>query len=388
MNETVYDEEGVRLTFWIPDENMEALKAKLAALSKKGEKWGLDPVFMMPIGFKDETVYDNYVHRVWEVLIAGTVHKIEGWAFNARIDYDHNSGNLVTASPGRVVPECYHSIDSICEHCNKKRRRRTGYLLQHTETAEYKVVGSSCLNEFFNQTTPDKIAKYFETIRKTIETAKKYSVSNGYTPNYLHISLPNFVECVLETINVHGWYGSTEARNRGDYYNSTASRAHTLYKSLGSSPNHTTEANTIISWAASMTDEEVKGNMFLNNIRIIARDGRAKISDENFIAGMVRAYQNKFKKPTPTFDVTKSTHIGVTGDKVNIDVTVLSSFRSKDNTFDVIKMIDANGNVYVWFNHGSSKISKDETLKVQGTIKAHNEYKGIKETVLTRVKRL
>jgi hypothetical protein len=66
----------------------------------------------------------------------------------------------------------------------------------------------------------------------------------------------------------------------------------------------------------------------------------------------------------------------------------------------IYKFTDADGNVFVWKTTGSvgedrtDNIGRDyfykpengESVKVSGTIKEHNEYRGEKQTVLTRCK--
>ena len=381
-------DDEAQLLFWIPDENMGVLKEKLAKLSKKSEKAGYPPVFMMPIGFKDERGPNNYVHRVWEVLISGITPKIEGWEFWARIDYSRDSGNLIYAAPGKTIPEEYKTIDSVCEHCNRKRLRRTGYLLKNPETNEFKVVGSTCISEFFGGVTPESIAKYFETIRKTIKYASEHSFSKTGLVNYRSILLIQFISAVLESIEQWGWYSSTKAKQDGNSHLSTASRAHSIYCGMhpASPLKNPDEINKIVNWAKNLTDEEIKGNNFLNNIRVIARDGIASYNDENMIAGMVRAYQNTIQPPPARLDFSNSKPMGTIGDKLEIPVTVLSSFRSADGSFDVIKFYDSNFNLYTWFNHGKGSIKKGDFIKIKGTVRAHNTYKGVNETVLTRVK--
>ena len=59
-------------------------------------------------------------------------------------------------------------------------------------------------------------------------------------------------------------------------------------------------------------------------------------------------------------------------------------------------MLDAKGNVYVWFASGSSAAlinitgtgaqAIGKTVVISGTVKDHKDYKGTKETILTRVK--
>lgn len=51
---------------------------------------------------------------------------------------------------------------------------------------------------------------------------------------------------------------------------------------------------------------------------------------------------------------------------------------------DIIKMRDASGNMLTWFATSSHGLRKGDTALIKGTVKKHDEYKGVKQTVLTR----
>jgi len=366
--------------FNIPRENYEILKKKIERLSDKNEKIGLPRIFMMVIGFKDTRDSNNYVNRVWEIMISGEVPTFEGWEFIAKVDYDRINGNLIYNSPNKAVPEIYQTIGSVCEHCNHTRYRKTGYVI--LKDNEYKIVGSSCINKFINAVTPAKIAKYYETIHQVRKSCKDYSHTINTT--YVgYIFVRDFIMATLETIANHGWYSATQAKENNEYYKSTAYLAHLLYNNSTINANYATEADQIIAWASGLPDVEISGNNFLNNIRVIARDGMAKTSDDNLIAGMVRAYQNKFAKKTGV-DVSQSTHQGKIGDKIDIDATLFKVFTTANSTIN--KFIDSMGNVYVWFNHGKASLTVDKQYLVSAKIIAHNTFKNNKETIITRAK--
>lgn len=50
------------------------------------------------------------------------------------------------------------------------------------------------------------------------------------------------------------------------------------------------------------------------------------------------------------------------------------------------KFMDSEGNVFIWKTESSVNISEGTTIQLTGTVKDHKEYKGVKQTVLTRCK--
>ena len=83
----------------------------------------------------------------------------------------------------------------------------------------------------------------------------------------------------------------------------------------------------------------------------------------------------------------ESEHIGAVGDKIDIDVTLTHTGRydTRFGTTWVHTFKDGTGNVLVW-KTGSCAGFESDTLHITGTVKEHDEYKGVKQTVLTRCK--
>lgn len=369
--------------FNIPEENFETLRLVIEKLSKKNEKYGLPAIFIMPIGFKDVKNKLNQVHRTWEVMISGEVPKFEGWEFIAKVDFARSSGNIVYISPTKTIPDEYYSIESKCDHCGYKRRRNTGYIV--FKDGEYKIVGSSCINKFFNTLTPEKIGKYYETIRKIKNTCNRYA-SNIDTRNFNYkILVKDFIIATLQTIEKHGWYGSTKAKENNEYYKSTANLAESIYNAGVFDQKYEKESDNIISYFKSLSDNEVSGNNFLSNLRIIAKDDLAKQQDINLIAGMVRYYQNKFNK-IEKLDYTKSQHVGIVGEKIQIELKVYKKHKPVDGNSIIVKFVDIAGNLYTWFNHGTQDLNLNTTYNISAKVIAHNTFNSVKETILTRVK--
>lgn len=99
-----------------------------------------------------------------------------------------------------------------------------------------------------------------------------------------------------------------------------------------------------------------------------------------------------------------SEYIGAVGQKVSAEVTLINEFEYtnpyyRTTTYTYI-MKDAEGNVLIWKttstlmfeyvnekgHHRNDVIRKGDTMRIEGKVKEHSEYKGTKQTVLTRCK--
>lgn len=89
---------------------------------------------------------------------------------------------------------------------------------------------------------------------------------------------------------------------------------------------------------------------------------------------------------------TNSNYIGVIGENVKVKVTLkrISTFETHftyyGETNYIYSFVDENGNTLVWKTSSFKEIAEGESYTIQGKIKEHSEYKGDKQTILTRCK--
>lgn len=96
-------------------------------------------------------------------------------------------------------------------------------------------------------------------------------------------------------------------------------------------------------------------------------------------------------KPVP---VSTSQHVGSVGARMEFKVKVervvfiglvKNGWYSHANKYLYI-FVDENGNTLKWFTTGGGAIDKGDELVIKGTVKGFDEYKGVKQTTLTRCK--
>lgn len=79
---------------------------------------------------------------------------------------------------------------------------------------------------------------------------------------------------------------------------------------------------------------------------------------------------------------------GLIGDRLNREVTLLAIYDMGTTQWGVSRLFkfeDANGNQYTWTTGVTKSWGVGDALSIRGTVKAHNIYKGIKQTELTRI---
>lgn len=84
-----------------------------------------------------------------------------------------------------------------------------------------------------------------------------------------------------------------------------------------------------------------------------------------------------------------SAYVGEVGNRVKFDATVefTKEFDGHYGVVTLIKLRDTEGNIFAWFaSCDVYELGRGDTVSVTGTVKSHDEYKGAKQTMLTRCK--
>ena len=100
------------------------------------------------------------------------------------------------------------------------------------------------------------------------------------------------------------------------------------------------------------------------------------------------------KSKIPQEEIKESQWVGNVGDKLEIEVTLdrVISFKVAGiyNTMEtrfVYSFTDKDGNVFTWMTGSGALLDYEtKTITIKGTVKAHTEYKDVKQTNLQRVK--
>jgi hypothetical protein len=82
-------------------------------------------------------------------------------------------------------------------------------------------------------------------------------------------------------------------------------------------------------------------------------------------------------------------HVGTVGAKLTVTVTVskVSDFTGAYGATRCHTMEDIEGHVFTWFA-SSARYEVGQALTLQGTVKKHDVYKNVSQTVLTRCKKI
>lgn len=286
-----------------------------------------------------------------------------------------------------IIPAKYRTTKSICEHCNTDRQRNKTVLLRDAN-GNIKQVGTTCIKEYTGIDAADIIALYADIHDIIIDNNKLIMGYDDYI-NYPHnyVKTLDYLTACIDLINNKGYIKNEEQ--------GTPTKVKAWETTLRGEQDKKYEqtAQQVIDYFKNANFDESQN--FLQNIKVMLSQEYCK--ESGFIAYAYIAYNKQIeyenKKKAEQEHNALSDYVGNVGDKVQIELTLKNvyayetSYNGYNTTIQHIYIFtDSNGNCYKWNTANGIEKNIGEQCKIKGSIKGHEDYKGQKQTVLTRCK--
>jgi hypothetical protein len=417
--------------FWVPVQKVPALAREIERLQKRTKRLGLKPI-VFEQGAAYETNVPSTVVRVGEmgvwnettrigrgkvvpVLVAGEEPRLRGWRLIACLDYDEQQaqgGPWLRVVPGETLPPEFRTVDPTrCDHCMTKRDRSTVFVLAHDD-GKYTVVGRTCLVDFLGgHGDPLRTVGAAEMLFAIFDVARGMEDWEGVGGGGSHLAravdMEDFLAVVVQLIEKYGWISRGEAWNKGT--RATADDAwtvcmpqrqieHSVSKREQPDAKSLEAAKRIVQWATTeFVDKDPTAlTDFGYNARTTLIAGIVTQRSAGIIASLASAYQRaETKRAEEQSGGRLDAYYGTVGDRIVLELDMLGA-HPVDGAFGRSYLCrflgtgDAAGYPFKWF--GSNwpfdfrvDIAAGQHVRVKATIKRHQEYRGQKETELSRV---
>ena len=343
----------------------------------------------------DEDIVILYHH----IIIDHPLVIVDGWQFIATLEHT-NEGNITHNVSGKDLPAKYRECDAYCNQCNTNRYRKETFIVFNAETSEYKQIGRNCLALFLgvDGTMYANMAEIYYSASELAGASESEGGEGwgGSGPTYDY--LDRYLSYVAEVIALNGWCSRKTAREFDKQSTSDVAMFH-MYPPRGSRPEDflfripseasIEEAKNAIEWCSNLSDSEVDASEYLHNIRVICRRGIIGAKQYGFAASVVNAFHRSIMDQINKNNEAKvravSEYVGVIGKREIFTVMVekVLALESDYGTSHMHIMKDLAGNRLTWFS--SSKVfDTGVIMQIKATPKKQEEYKGVKQTILTR----
>lgn len=352
---------------------------------------------------------EKLVWSVVQVDPAGGSHLVSDHADSAEAQQHADALNRQLATGGepkfklpdqpapvvlRFPPGGEASIDTSsirageCDHCHTTRPRSATYLIENVATGAMRQVGRNCLKDFLGHSTmPVFIDR--DTVEQTLNLSAHHPAAWDLE------SVLTYSWAMIET---HGWRPSSATFATRDLVADVmigTSRGVELLDSITAKlPEGRAMAARI---ATELTAKLDPAQPYEANLLAIIRGG---VVDRRKHLGLAVSAINAWRRldlaaVVPDIGDSRTiTYAGSVGDKLTLTgtVTVVAAvdgyhYNSPDQR---LLVIDCGEHVAKTITSAAwaYKVERGDTVTVQGTVKAHQDYQGVAQTVLTRPKRV
>lgn len=385
-------------TFEIPSHNVYALRKKIAKLNRKALKMRASAIAMTE-GEQFSKVFkvtnaggyeEKHVVVMIPVTISGETPSYKGWTFVAALE-NVEGETVITAASSGLGARWQKADPSACDHCRINRYRTTTFILRHEDGTE-KQVGRQCLRDFLGHESVADMANKAGLILEALragELGEETSFGGGGRPAYW--DLGDYLAYVAAVIRLGGWVSRTAARD--DNILSTADMA--IQAMFPQNRNDEIEvagedrelAALSMEWAETFIDRE--GNSgYEHNVAVLAKLGTVSLKLAGYAASIVPGYARHLERIAREQTAGSSEWVGTLNTRQSFRLTLahVAGYATDYGWTTVYKFRDEAGNTLVWKASRSQDLTIGTTYEVTGRIQKHAEYKGERQTYLTRCK--
>lgn len=392
--------ENTAIRFEIPVHRMPEFNHKIDALNKKALKVGAEPIKVSvfedftreykrhPV--TDELLLFPMVIKFNRVQVEGASPKFNGWSFIARIDHLPSGDNVVNAIPGVEIDIRYRTLGNVCEHCNINRFRKSSFVVRH-EHGEEKQVGSACLKDFLGHGSPEAVASFCEGIFALVREVRERDFLNGGDRMF---SVESVLNLTMGVVRAYGWLSATNARENGGV--STAQTVRDClfddkrYKQVEKDMGEITPEEKIFAGQALAWIRAYQGEMsdYIYNLHTVCKGSAVDVKHISLVCSLIAVYKREVEKNLVQAVKIPSQWIGQVKERVTIKnarVTYYSPIETHYGTCHVYHFLAGNDRL-TYFASKNMSVNENEVVNIVATIKKLDEYKGQKQTVITRAK--
>lgn len=395
----------------IPSYKLAAFQAKIAQANKRLAKSGLDARFEVSyedfevkknVARVDHAVVSNhapvYVYEPWvRATLTGPLTLRHGhFTFVARL-VPEEAGITVHSAPGQELGGYSPRGDNSCDHCQVERSRMRLYLVRDDRDGSIIQLGHSCI-ELYTGVSPKGL--WSLTFDEELAEFTSNDVDGGFGPKHYGAS----VDLVLAYAFAHSDRGRSYIPSGMYSETSTVSMVRTslffdidklkevdrqYYRAKAvEAAGHLADTELLTAIKASVT-ATAEDSDYGRNLRVLLAGESVSGKNVGILGSLVKVYARQQQ-----IEVERTAHpvvagfLGDVGERIkNISATAKTVvYQDGDwGTTTFLVAIADDGHTLVWKAHRALDVEAGQRFTIgAATIKAHETYRDVDQTVITR----
>lgn len=426
-------------TYRVPGENLEALKAKLDKLARRSAKLGLPPITYevgeaVDVPFSRGTQWDARIElktvdqvadakaagklvyvRFFPLTLSGETPRLAGYEFCATLQHlTDDTGaviNMLRLLPSfkEALPVEYRTASpENCDHCRKKiKTRKETFIVRHTESGAWKQVGRRCTQDFLGGLDPHAVAAQLEMVLSACSSCEDSEGFESWSSGEGRLPIELALASTAAVIRVDGWTSRGRAR-QDDRLFATADAVLALHAPPPKDHEARAEWENFCKERKTLPEDVEIAEKALEHARTVLalKEGLGDYEHNLYVAttqdsighklmgitcSLVPYYLKEVERlvlsESRKISATGSVHFGTIGKREDFYLTCARVFTKEGNwgTTYIHSLVTVDGNLATWFASSNPEMKPGVVYRVAATVKAHAEYKGAKQTTLTRL---
>lgn len=392
----------------------EALKASVQKLNKRATKLGVPQITVTDTGrFEDVNVYKahpyehevDYVERYLFVSVTGSAPKFAGWSLAAVVEHTEE-GNLLRKSPDcKVELTPFRTGAPRCDHCKTIRNRKDTFVFLH-DSGDVKVIGANCIKDFLGHADPHALARWAElsySLTECCEAAEERGeCGSGCHDTRAHVeTVLSYAACVIRRKGFVSGKKSRESQEAGGNVCSTA-----FYVSSWTNPDRRMVLG-VDYFTPDDVDRERAGvarqyvvdtlgagnpellSDFEHNLLLACRCESVERRNIGLLAFVPEYYARQVeKREQEKRNAASSAHFGEAGKryrKVALTYIKSAGYSSSYGGGFFHTFMTAAGETLSWKTSNGMNLDAGATVVATFTVKRHTEWRGLKQTEISRL---
>lgn len=389
----------------IPLNRLPVVETKIAEINKKAAKRGLPPLTLITgdIALKEVVVRAEGTTftidaEFIDVDIAGVLPVIAGYRWLGSIKMVDGCRQVYGD-----VPVGYRENDmSYCDHCKTKRSRNQVTLVEHVETNEILVIGSTCHHDFFGEQSAETILAIGSMMETFWDATRDDFLESDWNQGVFRAySINRFLAAACEVVEKYGYVSREKAAEMLCLTTGEEAWA-VLGKRYVPAPWAEAKAQAIIDFFKALNSTTCSNYEF--NIKEVIKVEHVGVKARNLFASAVVAYDRAMAQKRTNEN---SQYQGVQGKRQEFTLVIhhIAHTENQWGTKRIYIMLDKDGNQFIWstntaitwaykvegedeqgpYSYSENHVAKaGDTVTLKGTVDEHKEYKGVKNTYLKR----
>lgn len=408
-------------TGWAAAARLPQLDALLVRVSKQAAKLGVAPLTYKRTGRTEERLVRQRVDALGqsiretalfvEITVQGEVPKLPGdWTLLAVVNHEEGLP-IVKCVPGNELPKGQRDRGALCDHCNKSRSRKDTFVLRAVDGRVVQV-GRNCLADFLGVSNfkPEALLALVTFLRDPLAGLDAFEFGDDAYGQRAHLMLDvrSVVVASGACIDEEGWVSRGKAMACATGTATADSVSFLMHPPLDPTYQDVArieryrarmnaalqaEADAAIAWAVAQLGTS---DDYLNNLAVCAT--RGTVGTDNF--GIVVSLIASYRRTQAQLRVREQKrhnmgYVGTVGERTVLTLALVAPPKAIESYYGTsyrCEFTDAEGHLLVWWasndpgqggREGGWAVG--EVRKVKATIKKHEEYRGILQTIVTRV---